>query len=145
MLRTVLAVTAIAVGVTVVAAQSDPISSRRELMKSMGAQTKTGSQMVKGEAPYDQAKATKIFDTYVEVADKMPTLFPEHTKTGGDTTAAPKIWEDQSGFRNLFTKLKTEATAAKASVKDADSFKGAFGGLTKNCGGCHETYRVKKS
>jgi cytochrome c556 len=145
MIRSALAVAAIAVGVTVVAAQSDPISSRRDLMKSMGAQTKTGSQMAKGEAPYDQEKAVKVFDTYIEVADKMPTLFPEHTKTGGDTTAAPKVWEDQAGFKNLFTKLKTEATAAKASVKDLDSFKASFGGLTKNCGGCHETYRVKKS
>jgi cytochrome c556 len=145
MFRTVVAVAAIAIGITAVAAQSDPISSRRELMKSMGAQTKGGGQMVKGEAPYDQAKATKIFDTYIEVADKMPTLFPEHTKTGGETTAAPKIWEDQTGFKNLFTKMKTEATAAKASVKDLDSFKAAFPGLTKNCGGCHETYRIKKS
>jgi cytochrome c556 len=145
MFRTVVAVAAIAIGITAVAAQSDPISSRRELMKSMGAQTKAGGQMVKGEAPYDQATATKIFDTYIEVADKMPTLFPEHTKTGGETTAAPKIWEDQPGFKNLFTKLKTEASAAKASVKDLDSFKASFGGLTKNCGACHETYRIKKS
>jgi cytochrome c556 len=30
-------------------------------------------------------------------------------------------------------------------VKDVDSFKTAFSGVTKNCGGCHETYRAKKN
>jgi cytochrome c556 len=101
--------------------------------------------MVKGEVPYDQAKAQEIIATYIDVAGKMPDLFPDNSKTGGETTAAPKIWDDNAGFKAGFAKLSTEATAAKAAVKDADSFKASFGGLTKNCGGCHETYRVKKS
>jgi cytochrome c556 len=145
MLRTVLAVAAITIGVTAVVAQSDPIATRKGLMKNVGAVTKTGGQMAKGEVPYDQAKAQEIFTTYIDAADKMPNLFPDSAKTGGETTAAPKIWEDKAGFQSGFTKLKTEATAAKAAVKDADSFKASFSGVTKNCGGCHETYRVKKS
>jgi cytochrome c556 len=145
MLRTVLAVAAITIGVTAVVAQSDPIATRKGLMKNVGAMTKTGGQMAKGEAPYDQGKAQEIFATYVDAAAKMPNLFPDNSKTGGETTASPKIWEDMNGFKAAFTKLSNEANAAKASVKDLDSFKGAFGGLTKNCGGCHETYRVKKS
>lgn len=145
MFRTVVAVAAIAIGVTAVAAQSDPIAARKGLMKNMGAATKAGGQMAKGEVPYDQAKAQEIFATYIDVAAKMPALFPDNAKTGGETTASPKIWEDKAGFAAGFTKISNEATAAKASVKDLDSFKGAFGGLTKNCGGCHETYRVKKS
>ena len=145
MLRTVLAVAAITIGVTAVVAQSDPIATRKGVMKNVGAMTKTGAQMAKGEAPYDQGKAQEIFATYIDAAAKMPTLFPDNSKTGGDTTASPKIWEDPNGFKAGFAKLSTEANAAKASVKDLDSFKGAFGGVTKNCGGCHETYRVKKS
>ena len=145
MFRTVLAVAAITIGVTAVVAQSDPIATRKGLMKNMGAVTKTGGQMAKGEVPYDQAKAQEIFATYIDTAAKMPTLFPDNSKTGGETTAASKIWEDPNGFKAGFAKLSTEATAAKAAVKDADSFKASFGGLTKNCGGCHETYRVKKS
>ena len=145
MLRTVLAVAAITIGVTAVVAQSDPIATRKGLMKNVGAVTKTGGQMAKGEVPYDQAKAQEIFATYIDAAAKMPTLFPDNSKTGGETTAASKIWEDKAGFQAGFAKLSTEANAAKAAVKDADSFKASFGGLTKNCGGCHETYRVKKS
>jgi cytochrome c556 len=145
MIRTVLAVAAIAIGVTAVAAQSDPIAARKALMKEQGAQTKTGAGMAKGEAPFDLAKAQAILAGYVETSAKMPDLFPPTSKSGGETTAAPKIWEDMAGFKAGFAKMSTDAKAAQSSVKDLDSFKAAFGGLTKNCGGCHETYRVKKS
>jgi cytochrome c556 len=145
MLRTVLAVTAIAVGVTVVAAQSDPISARKALMKEVGAQTKTGGGMAKGEVPYDQTKAQAIFATYIDASSKVPTLFPENSKTGGDTAALPAIWDNKADFEARFAKFGADAKAAQASVKDIDSFKGAFSGITKNCGGCHETYRAKKS
>jgi cytochrome c556 len=145
MLRTVLAVTAIAVGVTVVAAQSDPIAARKAAMKEIGSQTKTGGGMAKGDVPYDQAKAQAIFAAYADVAAKGPGLFPPNSKTGGDTAALPAIWDNKADFDARFKKFGDDAKAAQASVKDLDSFKGAFGGLTKNCGGCHENYRAKKS
>lgn len=144
MLRTVLAVAAITIGVTAVAAQSDPIAARKALMKNMGAATKTGGQMVKGETPYDHAKAQEVFAVYADVASKMPDLFPASSKSGGETTASPKVWDDMNGFKAAFAKMSSEAKAAQSSVKDLDGFKGAFSGLTKNCGGCHETFRVKK-
>ena len=145
MFRTVLAVTAIAVGITAVAAQSDPIAARKELMKGIGGQTKTGGGMAKGDVPYDQAKAQAIFASYVDAAAKGPGLFPPTSKTGGDTASLPAVWDNKADFDARFAKFGTEAKAAQSSVKDLDSFKGAFGGLTKNCGGCHETYRAKKS
>jgi cytochrome c556 len=135
--RTVLAVAAIAIGITAVAAQSDPIATRK--------QTKTGGGMAKGEAPYDQGKAQTIFSTYVDAAAKMPGLFPDNSKTGGETAALPAIWTNMADFKGKFDKFGADAKAAQASVKDLDSFKTAFGGVTKNCGGCHETYRVKKN
>ncbi|MEA2876877.1 MAG: hypothetical protein QOF14_2073 [Hyphomicrobiales bacterium] len=145
MLRTVLAVTAIAVGVTVVAAQSDPIAARKAHMKEVGSQTKTGAGMAKGEIPYDQAKAQGIFAAYVKAATDLPNLFPETSKTGGDTAALPAVWANMSDFKARSDKFAADAKEAQASVKDLDSFKGAFSGVTKNCGGCHENYRAKKS
>lgn len=143
--RTLLAAAAVVIGITAVAAQSDPIAQRKEIMKGVGAQTKAGAAMAKGEAPYDQAKAMQVFATYEDAAAKMPSLFPPTSKTGGETTAAPKIWEDMDGFKKGFTKFGADAKAAKGNVKDLDSFKANFGNVTKNCGGCHESYRVKKS
>src|SRR5438552_13575241 len=75
--RTVLAVAAIAIGVTAVAAQSDPIAARRAHMKEVGAQTKTGAGMAKGEIPYDQTKAQGIFAAYVKAGSDLPNLFPK--------------------------------------------------------------------
>ena len=145
MFRTVLAVAAIAIGVTAVAAQSDPIAARKALMKEVGAQTKTGGGMAKGDVPYDQAKAQGILAVYIDAAAKMVGLFPENSKTGGDTAALPAIWTNKADFDARFKKFGDDAKAAQGTVKDLDSFKGAFGGITKNCGGCHETYRAKKS
>ncbi len=145
MLRTVLAVTAIAAGVTIVAAQSDPIAARKQHMKDVGAATKTGGGMAKGDVPYDQTKAQGVFATYVKAGTELPTLFPETSKTGGDTAALPAIWANMSDFKARSDKFVADAKAAQTATKDLDSFKGAFSGVTKNCGGCHETYRAKKS
>jgi cytochrome c556 len=145
MIRTVLAVSAIAIGITAVAAQSDPIAQRKAIMKEVGAQTKTGGGMAKGEVPYDQGKAQTIFTTYVDASAKMPGLFPEDSKTGGDTAALPAIWQNKADFDAKFAKFGADAKAAASAVKDADSFKTTFSSITKNCGGCHETYRAKKN
>ena len=145
MLRTVVAVAAIVFGVTAVVAQSDPIAARKGLMKEVGAQTKTGGGIAKGEAPYDQAKVQGILAVYVDAAAKLVNLYPENSKTGGDTAALPAIWANIADFKGRYEKFGAEAKAAQSTVKDLDSFKAAFPGLTKNCGGCHETYRAKKS
>ncbi|HYS47826.1 MAG TPA: cytochrome c [Xanthobacteraceae bacterium] len=145
MIRTVLAVTAVALGITAVAAQSDPIAARKALMKANGDQAKIGAAMAKGEAPFDATKAQAIFTTFIDAATKMPALFPDNSKTGGDTAALPKIWENKADVDSRFAKFGAEAKAAQTAVKDLDTFKATWSNIVKNCGGCHENYRVKKS
>jgi cytochrome c556 len=145
MIRTTFVAAVLMLGVAAVAAQTDPIAARRALMKANGDQAKLGVAMMKGEAPFDLDKAKAMFVTFVDAANKMPNLFPENSKTGGDTAATPKVWEDTADFKARFAKLAEDATAAQSSVKDLDSFKAAFGVVGKDCGGCHEIYRVKKS
>jgi cytochrome c556 len=142
--RAVCVTLAIAFGATAVVAQSSAITERKALMKSVGAAAKAGAGFAKGATPYDNAKAVEIFVTYASVASKMPALFPDDSKTGGETTAAPKIWSDKATFNAAMAKFEAEAKAAQASVKDLDSFKVAFGAMGKNCGNCHETFRVSK-
>lgn len=141
----VAAVAAVALGTTAVVAQQDPIAARKALMKSVGQSTGAVVKMVKGEAAFDLATAKKSFATYQDVASKMPTLFPADSKSGGETTAAPKIWESMDDFKAKFVKFAADAKAAEGSVKDLDTLKAAMGVVGKNCGGCHETYRIKKS
>jgi cytochrome c556 len=144
--RIVLAVGAVALAVTAVAAQSDPIAARKALMKKNGDEAKIAAAMVKGEAPFDAAKAHTIFATFGDAAAKMPALFPDNSKTGGDTAALPAIWENKADFDARFAKFGKDAKEAEGKVKDLDSLKATWGGFAKdNCGGCHEKYRAKKS
>jgi cytochrome c556 len=145
MIRTVLVVAAVALGATVVVAQQDPIAARKALMKANGEQARIGTQMAKGEAPFDLAKAKAIFTTYQDAAAKMPNLFPDNSKTGGETAASPKIWENKADVTARFAKFGQEAKAAEAATRDLDTFKAQFQEVQKNCGGCHEQYRIRRS
>jgi cytochrome c556 len=140
--RAVCVTLAIALGATAVVAQSSAIAERKAVMKGVGAAAKTGAGFAKGSTPYDNAKAVEIFVIYANAAAKMPSLFPDDSKTGGDTTAAPKIWSDMGTFKAAFAKFEADSKAAQGSVKDLDSFKAAFGAMGKHCGSCHETFRT---
>jgi cytochrome c556 len=146
MFRTVFAVAAIALFAGAAIAQQDPIAARRALMKANGDQAKIGASMMKGETPFDLDKARKVFAAFEDAAAKAPALFPDNSKTGGETAADPKIWENMDDFKARLAKLGTDAKDAIGKVTDLDSFKAAFGAIGKNdCGGCHEKYRIKKS
>lgn len=123
--------------------QDDPIAQRRTTMKQVGAATGAGAKFVKGEQPFDLAKAKEILQTYASAAERMPSYYPENSKTGGDTSASPKIWEDGADFHARFDAWGKDAQHAQAETKDLDSFKAEFTTLTKACGSCHQTYRVK--
>jgi cytochrome c556 len=153
MIRIVLAfatVVAIALSVCIATAQQDPIAARKALMKENADQAKIGAAMAKGEAPFDLAKARKIFATFENTATKAPALFSENSidqATADDPySASPDIWKNLDDFKARLAKLGSDAKAADANVKDLDSFKAAFGDIGKNdCGACHEKYRLKRS
>jgi cytochrome c556 len=141
--RTVLAVAALAIGVTAVAAQ-DVIAERKALMKQQGAQAAQGAKFMKGEEPFDLAKARNIFMVWAQTAEKIPALFPDNSKTG-DTAALPAIWEKKDEYNALAAKLAADSKAALDSVKDEASFKTTFPEVLKDCGGCHRPFRKPQS
>ncbi len=136
---------ALLAGVTAAIAQADVIGQRKSVMKGVGAATRTGTQMARGDAPFDLAKAKEVFSVYEDAARKMPGLFPETSKTGGETSAAPRIWQDLPTFKAGFAKLEADAKRASGAAKDLPTFRVAFGDITKNCGGCHENFRISKN
>lgn len=143
MIRTVLAASVFLAAIGLAGAQSDPIAQRKALMKAQGAATKDVGAMLKG-APFDLAKVQDALKVYVNTTRTFATLFPDNSKTGGETAALPKIWEAKADFDKLLEKFGRDSTAAMTSITDEASFKANMGGVLKNCGECHETYRMKQ-
>lgn len=106
--RAVCVTLAVAFGATAVLAQSASITERKALMKGVGGAAKTGAGFAKGSTPYDNAKAVEVFIIYANTAAKMPALFPDNSKTGGETTAAPRIWSDKAAFLAAMAKFEAE-------------------------------------
>ncbi|MGB3388421.1 MAG: cytochrome c [Pseudaminobacter sp.] len=129
------------------AAFADPIADRQAIMKANGKAVGTIAPMVKGEKPFDAAVVLDALKTLSDDAQKLDVaaLFPEGTDKG-DTEASPKIWEDMAGFQEKVDKFRADAASAvEAAPADLDALKVEFGKVAANCGGCHETFRIKKS
>ena len=144
MIRTVLAVSVFAFGVTALSAQSDPIAASKAIMKANGDQSRIATEMIEGKQPFNLDAAKKVFSTFAE-AEKVKPLFPDNSKTGGDTAALPAIWENKADFEAKLDKLVAEAKAAVAATTNADTFKAQITEVRKNCGGCHQPYRKRAS
>jgi cytochrome c556 len=141
MIRLLSVVAAVAVGATAVYAQSAAIGQRKEILKSFGAAMKEPGGMMKGETPFDLAKVQASLKTITEGAPKLPALFPDDSKTGGETQALPVIWEKKAEFEGIYKKLGDDAKAASVAIKDEASFKTEWPKIGANCGTCHKTFR----
>lgn len=143
-------VVALALGAAAVttAVAADPIETRKATMKAIGgAFGGVMVKMVKGETPYDAKAATEAYDTMVAKAKTIDVaaLFPKGSETGGETTAAPKIWEDMAGFKAAMTKMTDTLPGQAGNVgKGLDGLKMAVAEIGKTCKGCHDTYRIQK-
>jgi cytochrome c556 len=148
MMRTVVVVGTLLLGVGAVVAQQDLVKQTQTVMKGNGKNAGALAAMVKGEKPYDQATVDAALAQLDDTAKKLPTLFPvgmKGLKADGDYSASPKIWEDKAGFDAHIASFAKAITEAKAKIKDLDSLKATWPAVGKECGGCHETYRVKNS
>lgn len=136
----------LALGTNIAAAQSceDVIKTRQTLMKRSGDMAKAGAAMARGQAPFDEAKVQEILAAFADKAQKLPNLFPDCSKTGGDTHATPAVWEKPDEFKEKIVKFATDVKAAQGNAKDLDTFKASFSTIGKDCGGCHETFRTKQ-
>jgi cytochrome c556 len=141
---------AIIVSVTAVVAQTDVAAARKQLMKQNGEHAYgTLNRIVRGQAPYDQAKVDAAFANFIETAPKIPTLFPSGGYQGpianDDYYANTKAFESQADLTARAAKLQKEASEAKTKPKDLESLKTVWPALLRdNCDTCHEAYRVKK-
>jgi cytochrome c556 len=133
----------LALGTTALVAQTDPIAARKALMKANGDQNRIATEMLEGKRPFNLDEAKKVFVVFIEAGEKAPALFPDNSKTGGDTAALPPIWENKADFNAKLAKFASDSKAAGEATKDLETFKAQMTEVRKNCGGCHQTYRKR--
>ena len=127
-----------------VSQQVDPVKMREKLMEANGRDAKAGGQMLKGEAPFDAAKAQAIFAGMHDVASKFGNYFPAGSLTA-KSEASPAIWTKPAEFKAALAKFeKDTGTAMAAKVSTKEAFGQQFGAVTANCKSCHEAFRIKK-
>ena len=147
MIRTALIVGALVLGVGAVMAQQDLVKQNQDTMKANAKNLGGMIAMVKGEKPYDQATVDAALAQFEETAQKLPTLFPDSIKgmnPGGDYEVSAKIWDDKAGFKAKIDGFAKIVTEAKTKITDLDTLKATAPAIGKECGNCHETFRIKK-
>ena len=148
MIRTVVAVGALLLGTSVVAAQEakDQVAKTQLAMKSNLASAITLSDMAKDKKPYDQAAVDKALADLEDVAKRFPSLFPESIKglkPDGQYYASPKVWTERADFEAHAATFVKAIGEAKTKFKSHDGLKAEFSALNAVCLGCHEKFRVK--
>lgn len=126
------------------------IEARQDLMESIGGNVKNLKEMLAGENAESPADAKRRAEEISEAATKIAVLFePEYHISNVpdvDTAAKPEVWTNYDDFTEKAEALEEASTklAMAADTEDMDAIKTAFADMTKSCGGCHRTYRVKK-
>jgi cytochrome c556 len=148
MIRTVVIAATLLLGVGAVMAQQDQVKTTQTVMKGNGKNAGALVAMIKGEKPYDQATVDAALAQFDDTVKKLPTLFPaslKDAKFDGDYSPSSKIWEDKAGFDEHIASFAKTLSEAKGKITDLDALKAELPVIGKQCGGCHETYRIKKS
>ena len=147
MKRIVVVAAVLAFSAGAVVAQQDQVKRTQAMMKDNGKNAGALSAMVKGEKPYDQSTVNAALAQFEDTAKNLPTLFPasmKGLKLEGDYDPSPKIWEDKAGFESQIQSFAKVVADAKGKIKNLDALKAELPVIGKQCGGCHETYRIKK-
>jgi cytochrome c556 len=148
MKRSIVVAGALLLGLGAVMAEPDQVKDTQAMMKGNGKNAGALAAMVKGEKPYDQATVDAAIKQFADTAAKLPTLFPVSIKGkpfDGDYSPSSKIWEDKAGFDEHIASFAKVIGEAKGKITDLDTLKAQLSIIGKQCGGCHETFRIKKT
>lgn len=133
-------------GVHLVAAQQDAAGPGQSQMKANNEAIGVLVAMAKGDKPYDQGAVDAALAKFDECVKKLPALYPESLK-GAQTEAryspSAKVWDDKAGFAAQISSFGAAVTEAKSKTRDLDTLKTSVNAVGKQCGDCHQTYRVR--
>jgi cytochrome c556 len=135
----------VAVATSTLIAQSDPIGARKSLMKHNNDNATIAVKMMRGQEPFDAGKVDAAFAQWADTAQKLPGLFPDNSKSGQETRAAPKIWLNKKDFDAKAAAFGVAVAENREKAKTSlDGLKAAIPVVGKACDNCHEDYRLAK-
>ena len=140
-----LAAAFLVLGVGAVIAQSDPIATRKGLMKENEENAVAVVRMMRGQAPFDAAKVETAFAQWADTAQKLPGLFPDNSKIGQKTRASSKIWVTKADFDAKAAGLGKAVAENRDKAKTSlDGLRAAIPVVGNACDSCHKDYRHSK-
>jgi cytochrome c556 len=142
MIRTVLIIAAVAIGVTGVVAQTDPIAVRKDMMKQNNKYAKALNGMAKGESAFDATTVAAAYKSWENAAAQFGKLFPDNSKEGGKTRAKAAIWQNRKDFDAKLAAFSKAVAAGKPKAGSLDGVKAAMPAINDSCSNCHELYRA---
>ena len=143
MIRTVLITAVVAIGVTGVVAQTDPIAVRKDLMKQNNKYAKAVNAMAKGEEPFTSETVAAAYSSWDSSASQLGKLFPDNAKGDGtNTRAKAAIWENRKDFDAKVAAFSKAVAAGKAKATSLDGVKASMSSINDACNNCHELYRA---
>ncbi|MGZ5855551.1 MAG: c-type cytochrome, partial [Xanthobacteraceae bacterium] len=145
MFRTVLAISAIAIGVTAAIAQQDPVKARKDLMESNAKQFYgVLGRMQRGQIPYEQAKVDAALGAIAADTARYAPAFATNAMpaTQSDYDASPKIWQNKADFDAKVASYVKVVNENQKAAKDIETLKVVFKNVGTACDACHENYRV---
>lgn len=138
--------TAVFIATSVVAALSDPIRERNDLMRALG---KEGynvlSSMDKGRLDFDKTSVEASLARMSDILKQLPPLWPANSKPKPPLprySSSLKIWETKADFDAKLAKLAATVEESRGKVTDSESLHRAFSTIKQVCDDCHEVYQV---
>jgi len=124
---------------------ADQVEMRHGLMLQMATDATVLGAIVKGDAPYDAATASKAAQNIAAIASVLSmTQFPVGSENGVSTDSFAKVelWSSQPDFLQKIADLnKAAADMVTSAGTSGDAIQTSMGGLGGACKACHEAYR----
>jgi cytochrome c556 len=149
MRRVLLTTSAVVVFVTGACAQSGVLPGTTLMGEQAQALYRDLNGMVKGDSPYDKAKADAAIAKLKDTSARIPAAFPESSKgkksPNARYMASPKVWENPDAFKAKAVALSKAIDDNAAKVGTLDGLKAAYPAISNACNSCHDEYRVRSN
>jgi cytochrome c556 len=130
-------------GVAMAASADDnAVLYRQHTMDAVGGHMKALVAIVKGEVDHKDHLPVHA-GSLAALSGIAPDLFGEDSRTGAETKALPKIWEQPDVFKQRLADFRTAAENLDGVVKGGDmtNLGAALGALGKACKSCHDDFK----